>query len=84
MFERGHVLLLGWNAHAGVIVRELGRTGERMRLVIVADKDRETIEESVREQPSAGSTGSTSSSVTEIRRRWRRCARPPRAAPAPW
>ena len=50
VFERGHVLLLGWNAHAGVIVRELGRTGERMRLVIVADKDRETIEESVREQ----------------------------------
>ena len=50
VFERGHVLLLGWNAHAGVIVRELGRTGQRMRLVIVADKDRETIEESVREQ----------------------------------
>jgi hypothetical protein len=50
VFERGHVLLLGWNAHAGVIVRELGRTGKRMRLVIVADKDRETIEESVREQ----------------------------------
>jgi hypothetical protein len=50
VFERGHVLLLGWNAHAGVIVRELGRTGRRMRLVIVADKDRETIEESVREQ----------------------------------
>ena len=50
VFERGHVLLLGWNAHAGVIVRELGRTGKRMRLVIVADKDRDTIEESVREQ----------------------------------
>ena len=50
VFERGHVLLLGWNAHAGVIVRELGRTGTRMRLVIVAAKDRETIEESVREQ----------------------------------
>jgi hypothetical protein len=50
VFERGHVLLLGWNAHAGVIVRELGRTGKRMRLVIVADRDRETIEESVREQ----------------------------------
>lgn len=50
VFERGHVLLLGWNAHAGVIVRELGRTGQRMRLVIVADKDREVIEESVREQ----------------------------------
>ncbi len=50
VFERGHVLLLGWNAHAGVIVRELGRTGKRMRLVIVADRDRDTIEESVREQ----------------------------------
>jgi Castor and Pollux protein voltage-gated ion channel component len=50
VFERGHVLLLGWNAHAGVIVRELGRTGTRMRLVIVADRDRDTIEESVREQ----------------------------------
>ena len=50
VFERDHVLLLGWNAHAGVIVRELGRTGKRMRLVIVADRDRETIEESVREQ----------------------------------
>jgi Trk K+ transport system NAD-binding subunit len=50
VFERGHVLLLGWNAHAGVIVRELGRTGKRMRLVIVADRDRDTIEEGVREQ----------------------------------
>ena len=50
VFERGHVLLLGWNAHAGVIVRELGRTRKRMRLVIVADRDRDIIEESVREQ----------------------------------
>jgi hypothetical protein len=50
VFERRHVLLLGWNAHAGVILRELGRTGERMTIVIVADHDREAIEESVREQ----------------------------------
>ena len=50
VFERDHVLLLGWNAHAGVIVRELARTGKRMRLVIVADRDRDTIEEGVREQ----------------------------------
>ncbi|MEP7119503.1 MAG: hypothetical protein ABJE95_01280 [Byssovorax sp.] len=50
VFESGHVLLLGWNAHAGVIVRELGRTGKRIRLVIVADRDRDVIEEGVREQ----------------------------------
>ncbi len=50
VFEKRHVLLLGWNAHAGVIVRELGRTGERMTIVVVTDHDRELIEESVREQ----------------------------------
>lgn len=50
VFEKRHVLLLGWNAHAGVIIRELGRTGERMTIVVVTDHDREAIEESVREQ----------------------------------
>lgn len=54
VFERGHVLVLGWNAHAGVIARELGRTGERVDLVIVSDHDREVIEESLREQIDAG------------------------------
>ncbi|MFO0755787.1 MAG: hypothetical protein U0359_04820 [Byssovorax sp.] len=50
VFERRHLLFLGWNPHAGVIVRELGRTGARMTLVVVSDHDREAIEESVREQ----------------------------------
>lgn len=49
VFERGHVLLLGWNAHAGVIVRELARSGQRASLVIVADHEREVLEERLRE-----------------------------------
>jgi precorrin-6B methylase 1 len=50
VFEEGHVVFLGWNVHGAVIVRELAVSGIEATLVIVADHDREIIEDSVREQ----------------------------------
>lgn len=50
VFEQGHVVFLGWNVHGAVIVRELAVSGIEATLVIVADHDREVIEDSVREQ----------------------------------
>jgi hypothetical protein len=50
IFERRHVLLLGWNTRAGVIVRELAASGVPITLVIVTKHPREVIEERVREQ----------------------------------
>ncbi len=48
VFERGHVLLLGWNANAGVIVRELARSGVTARIAVVADRERDALEEEIR------------------------------------
>lgn len=48
VFERGHVLLLGWNANAGVIVRELARSGVAARVAVVADRERDALEDEIR------------------------------------
>src|SRR5207247_941724 len=50
VFEKGHVVFLGWNSHGSVILRELAVSGIRATLVIVADHERDLLEESVREQ----------------------------------
>jgi hypothetical protein len=50
VFEEDHVVVLGWNVHGAVIVRELAVSGIAVTLVIVADHERDVIEDSVREQ----------------------------------
>ncbi len=42
--ERGHVVLLGWNSRAGVVVRELAATGRRLTVVVLAERARADIE----------------------------------------
>jgi hypothetical protein len=54
VFEEGHVVFLGWNVHGAVIVRELAVSGISATLVIVADHERDVIEDSVREQLERG------------------------------
>jgi Trk K+ transport system NAD-binding subunit len=48
VYERRHVLLLGYNAHAGVILRELATTDLRVRVVVLADQPRDVLEDQVR------------------------------------
>jgi Trk K+ transport system NAD-binding subunit len=49
VFEHDHILVLGYNAHAGVVLRELATSGAAITIVIVADLDRDLVEESIRE-----------------------------------
>jgi hypothetical protein len=49
IFERGHVLLLGYGARGDVVLRELGASGVRLTIVIVTTQDRELVEEQIRE-----------------------------------
>lgn len=48
-YERDHLLFLGWNASAGVALRELAASGIRRSIVIVSDQRRELVEEQVRD-----------------------------------
>lgn len=50
ILERGHTLVLGYNARAGVLVRELARSGHRGTVVVVSRDEREHVEEALREQ----------------------------------
>lgn len=49
IFERGHVVLLGWNARGAVILRELAASGLRATVAVVADQERDLLEERARE-----------------------------------
>ena len=50
VFERHHVLVLGWNAHAPVVLSELAASGLEETVVILADHEREVIEEGLKQQ----------------------------------
>jgi ion channel POLLUX/CASTOR len=50
VFERHHVLVLGWNAHAPVVLSELAASGLEETVVILADHERELIEDTLRQQ----------------------------------
>ncbi len=50
VFERHHVLVLGWNAHAPVVLSELASSGIEETVVILADHDRDVIEEGLKQQ----------------------------------
>lgn len=49
IFERRHLLLLGYGGRADVVLRELAASGLRVTIVIVTAHDRELVEERVRE-----------------------------------
>lgn len=49
IFERGHVVLLGWNARGAVILRELALSGIAVTVAVLADQDRDLLEERARE-----------------------------------
>lgn len=49
IFERDHIVLLGWNARAAVVLRELGASGVRATVAILDDQDRDQLEERARE-----------------------------------
>lgn len=49
IFERGHVLLLGYGTRGDVMLRELGASGVAMTVVIVTARERELVEEQVRD-----------------------------------
>jgi voltage-gated potassium channel Kch len=50
VFERGHVLLLGWSSRAGVVVRELAALARPTTVVVLAEKPRAAIEAEIRER----------------------------------
>jgi F0F1-type ATP synthase assembly protein I len=50
VFERGHLLVLGWNSRAGVVVRELALAGGATTIVVLAEQAREAIEAEIRER----------------------------------
>ncbi len=49
IFERGHVLLLGFGARGDVVLRELAASGARLTIVIVTAQAREIVEEQIRD-----------------------------------
>lgn len=49
IFERGHVLLLGFGARGDVVLRELAASGARLTVVIVTAQAREIVEEQIRD-----------------------------------
>jgi hypothetical protein len=49
IFERGHLLFLGWSERGGVIARELAVSNIKATLVVLTSGDRELVEERVRE-----------------------------------
>ena len=50
VFERGHVLVLGWNSRAGVVVRELALLQRRTTVVVLAERGRAAIEAEIRQR----------------------------------
>lgn len=50
VFERGHVLVLGWSSRAGVVVRELASLPRRTTVVVLAERPRAAIEAEIRER----------------------------------
>jgi ion channel POLLUX/CASTOR len=49
IFERGHMLFLGWSERGGVIARELAVTMMKATIVILTREDREVVEERLRD-----------------------------------
>ncbi len=49
IYERDHVLFVGWSPRGAVVLRELAYSGLRATIVILADEERELVEERVRE-----------------------------------
>ena len=49
IFERGHLLFLGWSERGGVIARELAISMIRTTIVVLTSLDREIVEERIRE-----------------------------------
>lgn len=49
IFERGHVLVLGWSERGSVIARELAVSMLKVTLVVLTNQEREVVEERVRE-----------------------------------
>lgn len=48
VFERGHLLILGWSSRAGIVVRELALLPRKTTIVILAQRERGLIEAEVR------------------------------------
>lgn len=48
VFERGHLLILGWSSRAGIVVRELALLPRRTTIVILAQRERGAIEAEIR------------------------------------